>query len=259
MSEKLLDLEEFKEQKLEEGIDKDYGKIPNVKKPCLLLPGAQKIAKYYGYTHAFEIQEAVENHEERFYFYRVICRVMFDNGSITAIIGDMIGSCSTHDSGKAKAPPNSILKMAEKRAYVSAVLYVVAGSGLFSADVEDMDKEELTGSADGIKWFASKWSNGFCGACQNKHIDEGQLVSKIDGKWMAKDCYEHLRNVEGASTPEEETQEDKFRETLEQMERDQLEEQAYTLADTTHNRIAVNSLEKMGDREIIDLIMEMRK
>lgn len=256
MTETLLTLEEFKEQQLEEGIDKDYGKIPGVKKPCLLLPGAQKIAKYYGYTHAFDIQEAVENHENKFYFYRVRSLIASEG----AIVGDMVGSCSTHDSGKQHAPPNSILKMAEKRAYVSAILYVVAGSGLFSADVEDMSTQELGGAQtkDGTKWFPRKagTKNWFCGACGNPHITEGMMVGKPEDKWVAKDCYEHLEKVEGASTPEEKSQADKFRETLEQMDEDQLMEQGYMLADEKHIRADLNGLVK---DEIIDRIMEWRK
>ncbi len=253
MTETLLTLEVFKELKLEEGIDKDYGKIPNVKKPCLLLPGAQKIAKYYGYTHAFDIQEAVENHEDKFYFYRVRTLIASEG----AIIGDMVGSCSSHDSGKQSAPPNSILKMAEKRAYVSAILYVVAGSGLFSADVEDMSQKELTGSEDGVKWFPRKAGakNWFCGACGNLHITERMMVGKPDDKWVAKECYERLKTVEGASTPEEIDQDEAFKSVLEQMDLEQLKEQGYTLADEKHIR---TDLDQKSKDEIINFILENR-
>lgn len=141
---KLMTIEELKSSEyLIDG--EDYGHTKGIPKPFLTLPGAQKIAKYYGYRHSFTVQEAVEQHQERFYFYRVACVVSDSDG---VLLGDMIGSCSTHDSGKAKAPPNSILKMAEKRAYVSAVLYVVAGSGLFSVDVEDMSAAELGRHSD---------------------------------------------------------------------------------------------------------------
>ncbi len=208
MSTDKMTIEEVKDELLKEG--EDYGLTKGIPKPFLTLPGAQRVAKYYGYKHAFEIQESVEQHQEKFYFYRVICRVVSEG----EIIGDMIGSCSTHDSGKGKAPPNSILKMAEKRAYVSAILYVVAGSGLFSADVEDMSPAELNVSEDGVKWFGAKWSNGFCAACNNKHISEGDMVGKVDGKWMAKDCYDHLQSVENSNPPEEESQEDKLAKTL---------------------------------------------
>ena len=138
MADKTMTIQELKDSAfLIDG--EDYGKTQGIPKPFLTLPGAQKIALYYDYGHAFEIQEAVENHQEGFYFYRVICKLLKDD----RFIGDMIGACSTHDSGKQNAPPNSILKVAEKRAFVSAVLYVVAGSGLFSADVEDMSPAEL--------------------------------------------------------------------------------------------------------------------
>lgn len=138
MTDKTMTIEELKNSDfLIDG--EDYGHTKGIPKPFLTLPGAQKIAKFYGFRHAFEVQEAVEEHKDRFYFYRVRCAIT--NG--TEVLGDMVGSCSTHDSGKQNAPPNSILKMAEKRAFVSAVLYVVAGSGLFSADVEDMSPAEL--------------------------------------------------------------------------------------------------------------------
>jgi hypothetical protein len=251
MTEKKKTIQELKDSEfLIEG--EDYGKIPGVKKPCLLQPGAQKIAKYYGYTYAFEIQEAVEQHQERFYFYRVRGIIILDG----VIVGDMIGSCSTYDSGKQNAPPNSIVKIAEKRAFVSAVLYVVAGSGVFSADVEDMTPDELGDSGDGIKWFPCKWSNGFCAACGNKHTQQGDLVGKVDGKWMAKACYEHLKSVEGASTPEDEDAEANFRKTLEQMDIEQLREFGYDLADEKHIRVDL-----FGDQkdEIIAFIMKERK
>lgn len=247
---KLMTIQELKDSEyLTEGTD--YGKVKGIPKPFLSLSGAQKCAKYYGYSHTFEIQEAVEQHAEKFYFYRVLCRV-----SDATNIGDMVGSCSTHDSGKQNAPPNTILKMAEKRAYVSAVLYVTAGSGVFSVDVEEMSPEELTGSEDGIKWFPCKWSNGFCAACGNKHTQQGDLVGKVDGKWMAKACYEHLKNVEGASTPEDEDAEANSRKTLEQMDAEQLREYGYTLADEKHIRVDLNGNTK---DEVINFIMENRK
>ena len=204
-----MTIEEVKEKLLDEG--PDYGLTKGIPKPFLTLAGAQKVAKYYGYSHTFTIQEAIENHQDKFYFYRVGCVLVDKDGER---LGDMVGSCSTHDSGKRNAPPNSIVKMAEKRAYVSAVLYVVAGSGLFSADVEGMSPEELNVSEDGINWRASTW-NGTCKACGNAHIKKGEtIVAKVDDKWVAKDCYEHLKSVDESSPPEEESQEEKLERTL---------------------------------------------
>lgn len=147
----LLTVEELKDKILIEG--EDYGQVQGIPKPALLLPGAQKIAKYYGYAPTFVIQESVEQHADQFYFYRTKC-VLTDNNGV--VVGDMIGSFSSHDAKtKAKAQANTILKMAEKRAFVSAVLYVTASSGVFSADVDDMPPEQLSGVSMGNSALAT--------------------------------------------------------------------------------------------------------
>lgn len=133
--------------------DRDYGLIPGVKKPSLLKPGAERINTAYGVMPRFSIlTQEVDHHavidwKKKYesgtsyglYAYTVRCELV--NRSTGEIVADCIGACSSMESKYIDRPrdsQNTVLKMAEKRAYVGATLLAYGLSDQFTQDVEDV-------------------------------------------------------------------------------------------------------------------------
>lgn len=154
-----------------------YGIIPGCPKPSLFKPGAEKIAS----TFRIAIKSAVEDlsgHDEK--RYRVTCSAFGIDGND---LGSAVGECSTNEEkfkwrkpvcdqefdetmsdrkrekwikGKEGAMKikqvrtepsdlaNTVLQMADKRAYVAIVRKVTAASDVFTQDVEDLPEGVLT-------------------------------------------------------------------------------------------------------------------
>lgn len=170
----------------------DYGVIPGTgDKPTLLKPGAERLIELYGYQPEFEFIERTENWGDDgrapFLYYIVRCRLIHRESGIVVATG--IGSCNTRESKYAYrwiwprdlpegvspktlkqrktrkgdvqyAIPNTeigdlantILKMAQKRAMVAAVLVACRVGGMFQQDLEDVaNNEDLLGEEEGTR------------------------------------------------------------------------------------------------------------
>lgn len=131
----------------------DYGVIPGAKKPSLLKPGAERLLKAFG-CHAEYVVLSQETDHDRvvtfqkkygpegrsigLYRFVVECRVISSRG---VCVGTGIGSASTMEAKYIDRPrdlENTVLKMAQKRAMVAAVLNAFGLSDRFTQDVEDM-------------------------------------------------------------------------------------------------------------------------
>ncbi len=152
---------------LKEGID--YGAIPGTgDKPTLLKPGAERLNLAFGASPDYEVTEREVDHDRLvqwskrkkkwnnktrddrsftweqedgtslgIYRYVTKCRLIRQDGRVLAT---GIGSCSTMESKYIDRPrdcENTVLKMAQKRAYVAATLNAYGLSNRFTQDVED--------------------------------------------------------------------------------------------------------------------------
>lgn len=117
----------------------DYGHIPGVRgNPVLLKPGAERLLQVFGLGHRMEVMEVLRDTDGRPFgvTYRcTVTKMLTDGREIT------VSSCDGHASSDEpkwrKAPWNTIIKMAQKRALVGACLTATATSGLFTQDMED--------------------------------------------------------------------------------------------------------------------------
>lgn len=152
-----------------------YGTIPGCPKPSLFKPGAEKIASTFRIAVTSDVEDLSTSDEKRF---RVTCTAYASNGSR---LGSSVGICSSREEkyqwrkpvcdgefeeteidrkrekwistkdGKGmkvkrvRTEPsdleNTILQMADKRAYVAVVRKVTAASDVFTQDVEDLPEE----------------------------------------------------------------------------------------------------------------------
>jgi hypothetical protein len=160
------DVAQLIQQALKSGVD--YGTIPGTgDKPSLFKAGAERINLAFGAHGEYVIVEKEIDHDRsvRFqkrkkvwrnqfkgdrekvweteegeslglYRYVVSCRLMRDG----RVLAEGVGSCSTLESKYVDRPrdcENTVLKMAQKRAYVAATLNAYGLSNRFTMDVED--------------------------------------------------------------------------------------------------------------------------
>lgn len=141
---------------LEQG--RDYGRIPGAgNKPALLKPGAERLALAFGCRADYEIVQGEVDHNrdnkyqdksgrERtsFGLYRYVVRCVLTRHD-GAEVGSGLATCSSLESKYISRPrdcENTVLKMAEKRALVAAVLGAFGLSDRFTQDIEDMENDE---------------------------------------------------------------------------------------------------------------------
>jgi len=170
------ELEALIKDNLEEGPNKDYGPAPGAKdndsKRILYKSGAEKVAKWHGCFPQYEIIEKEAKHDvivpyrkkkynnahkgdrtftetdgESLGLYRYVVRCSLIYRATGEIVGDGIGICSTLESKYIDRPrdlENTVVKMAQKRALLAAVLNAFALSDRFTQDLEDMQRDDDT-------------------------------------------------------------------------------------------------------------------
>jgi len=151
--------------------DHDFGTIPGTPKPSLWKPGAEKLCKLLGLADSYQVIDKVEDWKEGFFYYRVTCelRSIRDGTLISQGLGScnskesryryrwVFGSEVPENLDKKSLAtktirtkkgqkavmyrienedpyslPNTLLKMAKKRAMIDAVLSAGRLSDIFS-------------------------------------------------------------------------------------------------------------------------------
>lgn len=118
--------------------DVDYGVIPGTKKPTLLKPGAEKLCRLFSLHPSYELIHFVTDFDKPLFHYHYRCALVRQG----EMVGQGDGSCNSkekkYDSQKYKIfdLTNTIVKMAQKRALVAAVLFSCGASQFFTQDLE---------------------------------------------------------------------------------------------------------------------------
>lgn len=169
----------------------DYEKYHWTPKPILLKPGAEKLAEIYGFAATFEIESALERWDANpLFFYRVRARLL--RKSDRMLVAECVGSCNSWESKyrdrwafendippgvdranlerkefdgrkgtffKYKVPNpdpfdvvNTVLKMAEKRAFTGAVILATRSGGIFGQDIDTLPQEAFGERSDARQW-----------------------------------------------------------------------------------------------------------
>ena len=163
---------QYVQKVMKKGID--YGEIPGTKKPTLLKPGAEKLQRLFKLRSTFETINIKEDWDKPFFYYRYKCQVW----SRDQVIAECEGSTNSYEKKyryryvfSNKATPeekengtkmervgrngkpytsyrienneifdqvNTLQKMAQKRAYVGAILLAANASEFFTQDMEDL-------------------------------------------------------------------------------------------------------------------------
>lgn len=148
--------------------DVDYGVIPGTKKPSLLKPGAEKLLQWFGYGHTMvrdEIERDADGQRVGVTYKCTVTKALADGRMAVVAACDgyagydedrfYVSAADAEAKERAnaakyrrdpwpakfaeyRAPWNSVIKMAEKRAMVGAAIVATAASGLFTQDMEDI-------------------------------------------------------------------------------------------------------------------------
>ena len=153
VTERMAFIDQIVRELLVEG--RDFGRIPGTAKPVLYKPGAEKLGVAFQLSPTFEVLEHVsddwkeweyELYDKKtrrvykrkargFYKYRIRCRLI--HRPTGALVAECEGVCASTERGREDAPENTIVKMAQKRAYVGAILIATYSSDRFTSDLED--------------------------------------------------------------------------------------------------------------------------
>ena len=110
------------------------------KNPTLFKAGAEKVAVAYGLCQRYTLESRIEDPENGFFYFMVRCDLVKIVNGIEYSITTSYGSANTREgrtgSQSCYDGANSALKMAQKRALVSAALSLGCMSDCFTQDIE---------------------------------------------------------------------------------------------------------------------------
>lgn len=136
--------------------DTDYGVIRGTKKPTLYKAGAEKLCQLFKLRAEFTLIRYTEDWSEdgkHLFNYNYKC-VLYYPRTGGEPVGEAAASCNSREGKYAGinwnwSLVNTIDKMAQKRAFVSAVLFTTGASEYFTVDLEDwsevVKEPEMTG------------------------------------------------------------------------------------------------------------------
>ena len=187
---------------LKEGTD--YGIIPGTSKHTLYKPGAERINMAFGTRPEYiAIEKEVDHFKEvpwkknkkdwdgktsegiSYGVYRYVFKCLIvKQGSDHFVIGEGMGSASSLESKYIDRPrdlENTIMKMAMKRAYISATLSTFGLSERFAQILSEPVKPRIFNSKDekDIKAFLDWIKNG---AIKLSEDEENRALGYLDGK-----------------------------------------------------------------------------
>jgi hypothetical protein len=201
-------LKQFIKAELREKID--YWKAPGSRQESLLKPGAEKLSILFNLTHKIELADKIVDRDANFAMFTYRSTVY--HGPSGLLLAQLEGSCNSQEKkyarrsiykngdrvGEEETPIcdvlNTLIKMAQKRAYVGAVIQAVGASDFYTQDIDDPDEADqlgVRGSAPqrakvSVPKTTSAKSDGsveIC-ACGNR-----MMISKLnEAEWYCVKC-----------------------------------------------------------------------
>lgn len=202
MSEKRTVLREFVKSQLKEGIDGDFAVVPGTQKKSLLQPGAQKLCQLFGLSISLERVMAELDHNGNFAMY--VYKATVTHIRSGEKIAECEGVCNSKEKkyatrstwkGNQKTTEetpvydilNTLMKMAQKRAMVGAVIQATGASDFFSQDIDDEKDAEQVGvksSVEGSPMGGQK-PTGMSFYAAGETIPQKDALKSLGGKWNA--------------------------------------------------------------------------
>lgn len=197
--------------------DVDFGIVPGTQKNSLYKPGAEKLARLFGLGARFTMVDKALEVEKNFALYSYKCEIFHLKSG--QVIAECEGNCNSQEKKykertvwewsektRKKEPRkeatavcdilNTLQKMAQKRAYVGAVILATGASDFFTQDIDDADDAKTLGVTPEIKDAPSGVPN-VTKVTSEPHVrhenqDKGaywaEALTTYDNKHLAKDA-----------------------------------------------------------------------
>jgi hypothetical protein len=151
--------------------DIDYGVIPGTPKPSLFKPGAEKLTRLFGLGSRFTLVDKTLEGDRNFALFNYKCEIFhLKSGQVIAECDGTANSQEKkykertvyiwNDKAKKKLPEkeatpvfdilNTLQKMAQKRAYVGAVILATGASDFFTQDIDDVEDASTVGATPNV-------------------------------------------------------------------------------------------------------------
>lgn len=155
------------------------------KNPTLFKSGAEKVAVAYGLCQRYTLESKLEDIEHGFFYFLVRCDLIKINDGKEYIITSAYGSGNTREGRTGSQSPydgaNSAVKMAQKRALVSAALSLGCVSDMFTQDIESdtEDGEVYFKSKDPEAPITANQIKFFYKVCSNHGLTKGEAKALL--------------------------------------------------------------------------------
>lgn len=134
---------DFVKQQMKKGVD--FGIVPGTNnKPVLLKPGAEKLCRLFNLYPQLELVESITDFDKPLFHYHYRCTI-YRHGEP---IGQGEGCCNSKEKKYEKQQykvydlVNTICKISQKRALISAVLVAVGASEFFAQDLDPTEESD---------------------------------------------------------------------------------------------------------------------
>lgn len=167
--------------------DVDFGRYGTAKKPSLLQPGADKLMHWLQLHATYPVITPTERWEDAppLLSYIVQCRLLTINDECA---GEAYGSCNSREnqykSQNVYQIANTLVKMAQKRARVAAVVMVAGVSQHFTQDMEDVTAH-VTATAKPMA-SAQSWRQRFLTAQEQMGFEWAGMSRACRSKWLTQ-------------------------------------------------------------------------
>jgi len=105
---------------------KDYGNIPNVKKPILFKTGAQKILRFLDYRYSPQLVDKTIDVSSNLLAYTVKVSIIDKDSTIIVETLGSANSCESKFASRGLSSDNMLVEMAVKRALVTGVKEIIS-------------------------------------------------------------------------------------------------------------------------------------
>lgn len=155
------------------------------KNPTLFKSGAEKVAVAYGLCQRYTLESKLEDIEHGFFYFLVRCDLVKIVNGMEYVITSAYGSGNTREGRTGSQSPydgaNSAVKMAQKRALVSAALSLGCVSDMFTQDIESdtEDGEVYFKSKDPEAPITANQIKFFYKVCSNHGLTKGEAKALL--------------------------------------------------------------------------------
>lgn len=155
------------------------------KNPTLFKSGAEKVAVAYGLCQRYTLESKLEDIEHGFFYFLVRCDLIKIYDGKEYVITSAYGSGNTREGRTGSQSPydgaNSAVKMAQKRALVSAALSLGCVSDMFTQDIESdtEDGEVYFKSKDPEAPITANQIKFFYKVCSNHGLTKGEAKALL--------------------------------------------------------------------------------